>query len=184
MAAETHSRGHRRIVAALCLLAALGAGCNTATGHRVLRLFFDGVPEPKAAPAAVAAASGAQPAAEPRRVGRVEHEPYAAKECEACHDAKRTNSLVLPPEKLCFQCHDFDLSRKYVHGPLAAGGCLLCHDPHTSPYRHLLKSESDGFCLSCHDRRDLSKVEGHESPRTDCTSCHEAHMSDKKYLLK
>lgn len=151
----------------------------------MLTIFFDGVPEPRSeapTPAQPAAVTAVPESARP--TGLYKHEPYAQRECSACHDSAATNSLVLPREELCFQCHDFDLDKRYVHGPLVAGGCLLCHDPHSSSYPHLLLSGSDGFCLSCHSRQDLTKVAGHEEGRVDCTSCHEAHMSDKKYLLK
>jgi len=170
-------------LSAFVLAAALALGCGATTRHRVLSFFFDGVPQPQA-PAAAAAPTQPAAAAQQSRIGRVEHEPFAAKECDSCHDKGSSNGLVVSREKLCFQCHDFDLKAKYVHGPLVAGGCLLCHDPHSSPYKHLLRSDSDGFCLSCHDQRDLTKVDGHQAGRVDCTSCHEASMSDKKYLLK
>jgi len=182
MGGRTNSALRATLVAGV---AVLWLGCNNASGHRVLSIFFDGVPPPR--PAAVTAVPGddvARTDLAAQRVGPVEHEPYAERQCDACHDAKATNALVVPREQLCFQCHDFDLSAKFVHGPLVAGGCLLCHDPHSSPYRHLLRSDSDGFCLSCHDRRDLTKIDGHEAGRVDCTSCHQAHTSDKKYLLK
>ena len=64
--------------------------------------------------------------------------------------------------QLCGRCHELDLTRRYVHGPLASGGCTVCHDPHSSRYRYLLVSDSDGFCLSCHDAR---RVAGRSRPR-------------------
>jgi predicted CXXCH cytochrome family protein len=169
-------------VVLVCLFAALWIGCSPATRDKVLRTLFDGLPRSATAAPAPAQQPGAE--ALPGRVGAIEHEPYAEKQCDACHDPRATNALVMPKRELCFQCHDFQPFQRYVHGPLAAGGCLLCHDPHSSPYRHLLLSASDGFCLSCHARADLRPVDGHQAPRTDCTSCHLAHMSDKKYLLR
>ena len=134
-------------------------------------------------PAGAAAAAGREPAAG-RVVGRFEHGPYAAKLCNACHDSQSTNNLVAPGDRLCGRCHELALDRKYVHGPVASGGCRVCHEPHSSPNRYLLVSASDGFCLHCHDRRDLSATDGHGGERTDCTSCHDAHQSDRRYLLK
>lgn len=174
--------------AGLAATAALSAGCSTAKHHRVLSFFFDGVPDP----AAVVASAAPQVRAS---VGRRlvlpgEHGPYAAKLCDSCHDSKATNALVAPAEQLCLRCHELGVAKAYVHGPLASGGCLVCHDPHRSANRYLLVSASDGFCLSCHDRAALSVlagpagVDGHAGEAANCTDCHEAHMSDRKYLLR
>jgi predicted CXXCH cytochrome family protein len=88
----------------------------------------------------------------------------------------------VPREQLCLQCHVFPHSATdYVHGPLAAGGCTVCHEPHSSPNRYLLVSDSEAFCFHCHDRERMRDHAGGE-PR--CTSCHDAHMSAKKFLLR
>ncbi len=162
------------------------AGCAGSTRYRVLSIFFDGVPAPVEEPVAEpGTAPGGTASGAPARLGRVVHEPYANKECGACHDPGAGNSLTAPNGELCLQCHDLDLGKRYVHGPLAStGGCLVCHDPHSSPYRALLVSESDGFCLDCHDRSALGPADGHAGERTNCTACHEAHMSDRRYLLR
>jgi len=160
-------------------------GCDAPSRYRVLRLFFDGVPPPTATEAAglgeAVAHGGAAPA---RRITGGAHGPYAAKQCGACHESAATNKLVLPRDELCFRCHDLQLNKKYIHGPLASGGCLACHDPHSSRYRYLLLSESDSFCFFCHDRAAVARIAGHEGIEGECTTCHDAHMSDKKYLLK
>jgi predicted CXXCH cytochrome family protein len=94
------------------------------------------------------------------------------------------NTFVVPREQLCFQCHDLKLDKKYIHGPLASGGCTACHDPHSSKYRYFLLSESDSFCLRCHDRQAIDRIGAHAGVGDECMSCHDAHMSDKKYLLR
>jgi len=168
--------------AALFVAAALSAGCSTATHHRVLSIFFDGVPEAKAAVGSDAPAVQASVGRQLVRPG--EHGPYAAKLCDSCHNSKATNALVVPAEQLCSRCHELGDAKAFVHGPLASGGCLVCHDPHRSANRFLLVSATDGFCLQCHDRATLSPAEGHAGSATDCTHCHDAHMSDRKYLLR
>jgi len=168
-----------------CLTAALALGCNARTRQKALTIFFDGVPPPKAAPLPEAAPSLVPADRAPERVrGYREHGPYAAKLCNACHDAARTNALVVPKDELCFRCHDLKLDVKYVHGPLASGGCLVCHDPHKSAYGSLLVSESDVFCFRCHDRATIAAIPGHDDPKANCTNCHDAHGSDNKYMLK
>lgn len=173
------------IVGSIGIVAALSMSCNTVTGHKVLTVFFDGVPPP--APASPAegslpvVAAGTAPS---RSVGYKEHGPYAARMCNACHEAAATNALLAPGEELCYRCHELRLNRKYTHGPLSSGGCLVCHDPHSSQYRNLLVSESDNFCFHCHDRRSVERIAGHDLLGEQCTRCHDAHMSNEKYLLK
>lgn len=169
----------------ICLVAALAVGCSAASRHNVLSRLFDGVPplapaaEPgQARPEARVAAAGQ------RIVGYQEHGPYAARLCNACHEAGATNALMAPPDELCFKCHNLRLDRKYIHGPLASGGCLVCHDPHSSQYRYLLVSESDGFCSHCHAKTTIEKVSAHLGAGERCTTCHDAHMSDRAFLLK
>jgi len=168
----------------LCLAAVLSTGCNTMSRHKALTLFFDGVPPPKMREAPATPITIPDGDAPPRQTGYREHGPFAAKLCSACHEAGGANALVAPKDELCFRCHELGQERKYVHGPLASGGCLVCHDPHSSRYRYLLVSESDNFCFRCHDRGSMEKIEGHGDPEANCTLCHDAHGSDTKYLLK
>jgi predicted CXXCH cytochrome family protein len=164
-------------------LAALTAACGATTRHKVLTFLFDGVPP--LAPEAGAAPEGVPgQAAAGRPVSQREHGPFAARQCGACHEAAATNALVAPKEELCFRCHDLDLRRRYVHGPIASGGCLVCHDPHSSMYRFLLVSESDQFCFHCHEREAVAAIEGHGTLENGCTECHDAHASDNEHLLK
>jgi predicted CXXCH cytochrome family protein len=169
---------------AFLLVAGLLSACDATTRHGVLTYFFDGVPPlkepgaPGAPPPGVEAPSGQRPAS------FQEHGPYAAKMCEACHNPGLGNALVVPAGQLCYRCHDLKLDKKYVHGPLASGGCLVCHDPHSSQYPPLLVSKSNDFCLSCHDPVEIAKNPAHAVMNQGCTSCHDAHMSDTPFLLK
>jgi predicted CXXCH cytochrome family protein len=170
---------------ALALLLSLCAGCDATTRHKVLTYFFDGVPPLQESGAGQ---TGLPPGGTFPVPGRPasfqEHGPYAAKLCGACHNQAMGNALVVPANQLCYQCHDLKLDKPYIHGPLASGGCLVCHDPHSSPYRPLLVSESDSFCFHCHDRDSVERNSAHADLQEQCTACHDAHMSDNKYLLK
>jgi len=174
------------VVPAAAVVAALSIGCNANSRYAVLSFFFDGVPPPAVEPAPGEKGSAKQgSAAQPRRFGLGEHGPYGAKLCYACHQSVATNALVLPREELCFRCHDIKTGKKYVHGPLASGGCTACHDPHSSRYRYLLVSESDDFCFRCHDQEAVGRSPAHAArEEKTCTTCHDAHMSDKRYLLR
>lgn len=161
------------------------ACCGAAARYKALSFLFDGVPTPgvprpaPGEPGAIAADASAA-----RRVGYREHGPFAAKLCNACHQAAATNALVAPGEQLCFRCHEFKLDKRYLHGPLASGGCQACHDPHSSQYRYLLVSESDTFCSFCHDSGAMAAIGAHAGGEEQCTTCHDAHMSDNAHLLK
>lgn len=188
-AGATARRAHlARVVVGGLVALAFVAGCSTAKHHRVLSFFFDGVPDPDAAVVSTAPAVQASVGRQLVRPG--EHGPYAAKLCDSCHDSKATNALVVPADQLCARCHELGATKAYVHGPLASGGCLVCHDPHRSANRFLLVSASDVFCLQCHDRGALSPLgdgagaNAHAGEAADCTDCHEAHMSDRRYLLR
>jgi predicted CXXCH cytochrome family protein len=175
----------RTAILACCMTAALLWGCNTPKTHKVLSYFFDGVPEPGKAPG--------EPGSRGNRKGAVtgsatavryrEHGPYAAKQCQDCH-GKGTSALILPIEELCFKCHSLDVRKKYIHGPIASGGCKVCHQPHGSNYPFLLVAEPKEFCLYCHDRDAIARNDAHIGMDTQCTECHDAHSSDEKYLLK
>lgn len=176
---------HATVAVGACLVAAMLVACDARSRHKALTTFFDGVPPQKTTgPAPEAERTIPVGGERSRPSGYREHGPYAARLCNACHDAAATNALVAPRDELCFRCHELRQDTKYVHGPLASGGCLACHDPHGSKNGFLLVSESDGFCLRCHDTRLISKIEGHGDSKADCTNCHDAHGSDTKYLLK
>jgi predicted CXXCH cytochrome family protein len=177
----------KALAAAFTLLVAAGlfCGCDATSRHKVLTYFFDGVPPLQEPGAAAAAGPAGTPSLLPARpISFQEHGPYAAKMCGACHNEAAGNTLVAPPDQLCVRCHALKLDKPYIHGPLASGGCLVCHDPHSSQYRPLLVSDSDSFCFHCHDRETIEKIPGHADLKQPCTACHDAHMSNSKYLLK
>jgi predicted CXXCH cytochrome family protein len=111
------------------------------------------------------------------------HGPFAAKLCDACHN-KRDNTLLMPIESLCLNCHHLNINKKYIHGPVASGGCRVCHDPHGSGYPFLLTAEPREFCPRCHDKSLIFAKEVHEGTTEQCTTCHDAHSSDMPNLLR
>lgn len=168
------------------MVMALLYGCEATTRYKVLSFFFDGVPEPGTETRETSVrASRKEGTTVTKEAGSKykEHGPYAARLCEGCH-MRATNALVLPIEELCFKCHSINLSRKYIHGPLASGGCKICHEPHGSIYPFLLVSEAKNFCIHCHEKAAIEKSEVHTGTEAQCTYCHDAHSSNYKYLLK
>ena len=181
-------------IAALTLgLVVQGVGCATPEErHRLLTIFFDGVPplypedpeplldEPddEIAPQ-VARARGAN------RIVSV-HGPVAEKECDQCHSSRYPNRLKAEKEDLCWTCHDpEDFAGAVVHGPFAAGFCQACHDPHRSKYEYLLLSDKADLCESCHEQYDVAAIPEHSSGEDRlCQSCHDPHAAERKFMLK
>lgn len=166
-------------------------------------------PEPTAPQVALV-----RPEREPEVAPGTVHPPFAERLCDACHTfesesrsknilsvpigqgvtrAQDQRMLAEPVEQLCFECHD-DMSPEkadpgtYTHGPVAAGACVFCHNPHSSPNASLLRAASPRLlCLKCHQAQDLAANELHppleDLGDEDCTSCHNPHRSSSRYLL-
>jgi len=118
------------------------------------------------------------------------HQPR--KDCTLCHDKSRQRVfssqtyLIKPVPELCYECHaDYTTSASYVHGPVAVGRCLFCHNPHKSRIEHLLEEPQPRLCYLCHNIDTVKIIPAHlAKPEFDCTDCHDAHTSSIKYLLK
>ena len=117
------------------------------------------------------------------------HEPLEA--CENCHDSEspdetKARELSRQVPKLCFRCHeDESKTYPYVHGPVAVGQCLFCHNPHKSMHAHLLNQDATELCALCHARRGLRSIEDHLEPSNiQCLECHNSHASTARFLLK
>lgn len=98
--------------------------------------------------------------------------------CHATHYSKAKRLLSTGEMDLCLGCHGTDnlgtpplrnikkdlAGKKFVHGPIAAGKCTGCHDPHasgmfrllTGPYPETIyapyKEGAYDFCLKCHNK--------------------------------
>jgi predicted CXXCH cytochrome family protein len=163
-------------------------GCEATTRYRALCFLFDGVPTPPGMVPCDNARVGALPVAKSNGKGTEavlaykQHGPYAARLCEGCHQ-RQTNKLLMAKEELCFNCHDLQIKKRIIHGPVASGSCMVCHDPHGSGNQYMLVAKSQDFCLHCHENRDILRTAAHQNMDNGCTSCHNAHASDNDFLL-
>ncbi len=170
------------LVAGIALVFAV-SGCSPETRYATLSFFFDGVPKPGEQPLETRGLGGDARAR--AHVATRSHGPYAAKMCSACHMQDSSNRLILPVEKLCLNCHNLNIKKRIIHGPVASGGCRMCHNPHGTGKPFLLDSEPSTFCLNCHDPAEIGSREVHKAASgTDCTECHNPHGSDNDFLLK
>ena len=123
------------------------------------------------------------------RAHKVLHYPVQERLCDSCHQvppAGGAAALADTPEKLCLTCHE-KFTGSFVHGPVALGACVVCHDPHGSQVPHLLRVSGRAQCLSCHADIEsrLAKARfQHKALESGCTSCHSPHASGFRYQLK
>jgi predicted CXXCH cytochrome family protein len=168
------------------------ASCDEADRHEALTFFFDGVPplRPEMLEEGPVDANAIESAQEGQKPTWYVHEPR--KDCSICHGKRKQRSfssqtyLTMPVPKLCYDCHtDYTLSESYVHGPVAVGQCLFCHNPHKSKIEHLLIAPEPGLCYQCHDIDTIELIAAHLNKQLSaCTDCHYAHAGSVKALLK
>jgi predicted CXXCH cytochrome family protein len=125
-----------------------------------------------------------------RKLTRFTHGPFAAKECTRCHDLTTASGfrglsgggggersavelaeagrLRMPIDELCVHCHaEFAHDApgnegRWLHGPVASGWCVLCHEAHSALYPSLLVAEPTArLCGICHLREDLVETAEH-----------------------
>lgn len=114
------------------------------------------------------------------------HPPYAEKNCQGCHNFKKTNLLIVPPDQLCETCHVGFVKGKYIHGPVSVRDCLACHLPHSSKNKSLLQESVSDICSKCHQEERLAS-QMHKlvmKNNMECVNCHDAHGGDTPYFLK
>ncbi len=198
-----------RITAILCaLVCALSlGGClhmDPLQKHKILTTVFDGVPDlpsldelcqeniedlfNKYYEQRIAEAAGGdweETKSKSRRTGS-KHRPWKEKNCLACHNFQADNKLKLPKNKICLMCHKNFIQGKYVHGPVAVGACLACHNPHNSPNPSLLRRSLKTICYKCHkERRQAYRMHDRViSKGMYCINCHDPHSRNMHYFLK
>lgn len=188
------------VIVALCL-----GGCS----HRVLTIFFTGVPAPGQQSAVIESTAQSLPdeIVDPRAIPEqadFTHGPWVNQQCSDCHisgtgrtfnaisaQGPSMSRLAHAREELCLQCHNSDrfaprTGKAWIHAPVVNGNCLACHNPHKSPRQFMLKS-ADNFslCTQCHDVTDLGTTTEHDfAAQKDCVACHSPHNGPGPMLLR
>ena len=191
-----------RIIRALVILAGVFlivlVGCDRAARHKVLTFFFEGVPPLETDSQAVGTKTPAGESPElvaakqkatilDSQRGSSTHEP--SKECDKCHLEQggwNQERLAEPLPDLCYSCHtDYNAAAGHLHGPIAVGECLFCHEVHQSKYVHLQKAPQPKLCYQCHLAEDIESAAYHQGvERQICTECHDPHLGSTRNLLK
>jgi predicted CXXCH cytochrome family protein len=86
------------------------------------------------------------------------------------------------------ECHADKMEGKWVHGPVGARMCSICHTP-TNERKHEfeLVAEREELCFACHDTsRDMMLEDYVHTPVAEgaCVQCHDPHASEHRYTLK
>jgi predicted CXXCH cytochrome family protein len=177
---------------ALASVPVLLCGCDKVDRHNMLTFFFDGVPPVGSETAGVGLADPNTvpgPRVSPTG-GWYVHKPL--NNCTDCHGDRRRQTtsrqvqLVAEIPKLCYGCHEEQASLEgWVHGPVATGDCLLCHEPHKSRNEFLLAKPVPALCYDCHEPQTVHQIEGHaDESHTYCIGCHDGHAGATRHLLK
>lgn len=175
----------------LMLVITMVVSCSPKSGYRVLSVFFDGVPDPDISESLVMIDSSQihgeinTEAVSQKNTELVFHVPYKEKDCGSCHNMNSMGKLTEPMPSLCYQCHEnFSEQYKLLHGPVDAGFCTECHNPHQGKNEYLLTRKGQDLCLYCHDPDDVFKGEVHSAiDETDCTECHNPHGGEERYYF-
>lgn len=111
-------------------------------------------------------------------------------DCKLCHPEGSNGDINVADQVLCKKCHEVKNQLKYLHGPVAAGSCTVCHDPHGQTNRYFLVAEEEKLCLHCHSEKEIllhfidkSRENINLLREKGCIYCHDPHQSDRKYLL-
>ena len=176
----------------LVCLGALLLSCDEIERHRALTFFFDGVPPLGGEGLGTERLDVNAPETGPagQKLVWYEHEPV--KDCTNCHQKQAMGGfspqtrLIAPAPQLCYKCHeDPATSAAFVHGPVAVGQCLFCHNPHRTKVEHLLTEAEPRLCYSCHDITMIGLIPAHlTQPTSACTDCHNPHAGPARFLLK
>jgi predicted CXXCH cytochrome family protein len=114
------------------------------------------------------------------------HRTGNREQCLGCHlkNDDLSSGVMSAAPTLCYGCHDRIDDKRYVHGPLAVGDCLVCHDPHRGYGAAHLRQEQPLLCGNCHAARENSATVVCNASGKACVDCHDPHQSDTRYLLK
>ena len=170
------------MLAALAALA-VWSGCSLERDYEVLTFFFDGVPVPDSRLSEEElerrssmrfAGGGGDPVSK--------HLAYVERRCFECHGDQAnygftTEGFSSLGDGICMTCHGEAVDYDVLHGPVAAGACLTCHEAHVSRFSSLLVNEPTALCLDCHgeEMRAVPRSPMHADLERACLDCHDAH---------
>jgi len=86
------------------------------------------------------------------------------------------------------KCHADIGTKEFIHGPVGAGICNVCHVPQEGEdHKFDFYAQKDELCFGCHEtNRDMMLEDHIHTPVADgdCVGCHDPHQSDHRFTLK
>ncbi len=112
--------------------------------------------------------------------------------CTQCHRKRRGKinyQRITPARSNCTtgKCHPkIGKDATHVHGPVGAGVCISCHNPHGSFERLELERTGQDLCLVCHEakRKEFNQEVIHPPVEDGCVDCHDPHQSNMRFQLR
>jgi len=171
----------------LVLATVMISGCGP-NKQQVLEFFFTGVPpkEKQAEPQTVEKTPGGAP--RPAMAIASAHSYFVHRECTRCHgssmsiilsgserQARRASEQALGAggpgypviaRQLCLNCHEdpFEGSGRQALDKHPPVGCTVCHRPHQSEHRYLLRETPQKVCAMCHPNNQMDATGFHHKP--------------------
>lgn len=112
-------------------------------------------------------------------------------DCKDCHRLRRDKfnyKKIIPAKASCAttDCHPNFANEKHVHGPIGAGVCISCHNPHGSYFPLQLARSGGDLCFVCHEnkRQEFNSKVVHAPLEEGCLDCHDPHQSQRRFQLK
>ncbi len=118
------------------------------------------------------------------------HGNPAALNCKECHKLRRGKynfKRIVPARSTCTTgCHTDMGKSAHVHGPVGAGVCISCHNPHGSYNKMAMARTGQDLCVVCHQAKieEFSDSVIHEPVKEGCVSCHNPHESAMRFQLR
>ncbi len=97
--------------------------------------------------------------------------------------AERPTEPVDPRSCLTGECHQNLVRRSYVHPPVEAVACELCHLPEQPVHKFPIRETGPQLCTTCHDVAERKPYQHAVVVREGCLPCHDPHASNAKFLV-
>lgn len=119
------------------------------------------------------------------------HNNPAALDCKECHRLRNNQynfTRIVPARANCTtgKCHDDMGKAAHVHGPVGAGVCISCHNPHGSFNPLGMERTGQELCLICHQDKPQEFTDSfiHAPVQEGCVDCHNPHESPMRFQLR
>lgn len=120
------------------------------------------------------------------------HSQVGELNCKECHGFRRGKfnfKRMKPARSNCTtsECHPkMGKEAPHVHGPVGAGVCISCHNPHGSSEPLQMVESGRDLCLQCHEakRKEFDQDVVHPPVEEGCIDCHDPHKSPMRFQLR